>query len=49
MPLSSAQYQTLLLAEIGDDGTVAAIVQLLWAKHDDKPAVLQYVYAKIDA
>jgi hypothetical protein len=49
MPLSPAQYQTLLLAEVGDDGTVGAIIQLLWTKHDDKPAVLQYVYVKIDA
>lgn len=49
MPLSPTQYQTLLLSEIGDDGTVAAIVQLLWTKHDDKPTALQYVYVKIDA
>ncbi len=52
MPLSAAQYQQLIVTEVGDDaaGSVAANVALLWAKHDDQASdYVRYLYAKRDA
>lgn len=51
MPLTLAQYKTLLPAEVGDpDGTVAAELDNLFTKHDDQPTdYLIYLYAKRDA
>lgn len=50
MPVTAAQYKTLIPVKVGDTGVVAANIDVLWAMHDDKtPLELQYNYALIEA
>lgn len=52
MPLSAAQYQNLIVLQVGDDaaGTLAANIGTLWLKNDDRTDdYARYLYSKRDA
>jgi hypothetical protein len=52
MALSDIEYQQDILAEIGDDGTVAPAIETIWAKYTAKGFLskqLQALYTKVDA
>ena len=50
MALTTQEYQTLILAEVGDYGVVSQYIQMLWEKHEGRtPLNLQYLFVKRDA
>lgn len=54
---SDAELKELIIAEVGDDGTVAAVIDTIWALYSpyavyqtlDGRFTVQYLYAKIKA
>src|SRR5689334_10862268 len=50
MPLTADDYKGLILVKVGDTGTVAAVLDTIWTKHEGKvPLELQYNYALREA